>query len=122
MKGPHCQTLLEKKTQELGIILQQKKLATLSPQESLAIVQELAPNLRANIVYNNGAKNRQMLKGHLPIFYLDENQTKIPPEFVIPKEKSLQNSSRTKRSDKKLSPEVFLPAIRAHRYLKKPVI
>ena len=114
---------LQQKGNDYGIQQQIQKVGSLNNAEQLAIVQNLAPNLRANIVYpTNNLKNkietpdRQMIKGHMPIFYPENNNNELP-YFKPPKEKNTLNKRANKRSDSKLDPEVFLPAIRVHRYL-----
>lgn len=112
-----AQQMLEKHRQDQGIQHQLAKLQTLNPNEPLAIVQELAPHLRANILIKDGInETRFMLKGSLPIFYLDEPSLPTLPEFIPPEEKKEKNKNRQIRSDVRLDPEPFLPAIRVHRY------
>jgi hypothetical protein len=112
-----AQALLQKKGDDPGILIQLNKLSTLDLQEELAIVQELAPHLRANIVFGKEASfQRTMIKAPIPIFFPATSQSALP-KFSPPKEKSGKNESRSKRSDIKLDPIPFLPAIRAHRYL-----
>ena len=111
-----AQELLLKKGNDVGIEIQLQKLGTLAPNESLAIVQELAPHLRANIVFKkNQCIERTMIKGHIPIFFPCSKDTQYP-EFKAPTDKCEKSKERAKRSDEKLDPIVFLPAIRAHRY------
>lgn len=111
--------LLAAKRQDPGIILQLDKLRYLSPHKELAIVQELAPHLRANIVFRDPKTletERTMIKGPLPIFYPAEEDSNLP-FFVLPKEKQGKSKDRKMRSDVKIDPDVFLPALRAHKYL-----
>lgn len=113
-----AQMLLLKRGNDDGIQIQLQKLGTLHPNESLAIVQELAPHLRANVVFAHAKENvRLMIKGPIPIFFPATTSTPAP-QFTIPPEKQKKDSARMIRSDVKLDPLVFLPAIRAHRYLK----
>ncbi len=109
-----------KKSQELGIQLQLKKLATLSENTPLAIVQELAPHLRTNIVFNNpnGDKTRLMIKGSVPIFYPADLNTPLP--LFKPPSLKCDKHTREIRSDVQLDPIPLLPSIRAHRYLCIP--
>ncbi len=112
-----AQELLIKKGNDAGIEIQLAKLGMLAPNESLAIVQELAPHLRANLVYNQNAQvTRAMIKGPIPIFFPSDENTPYP-QFTPPSEKCDKDKNRSKRSDEKLDPDVYLPAIRAHRYL-----
>lgn len=113
-----AQTMLLKRGDDQGIQIQLQKLGALQPNESLAIVQELAPHLRANIVFMQPEGNiRMMIKGPIPIFFPAEASTPFP-QFTVPREKQEKNNTRMIRSDVKLDPLVFLPAIRAHRYLR----
>lgn len=113
-----AQSLLLKRGNDSGIEIQLKKLGSLAPNETLAIVQELAPHLRANIVFHlpEGDK-RIMIKGPIPIFFPAEPNAPYP-QFTAPVKKCDKNQMRSTRSDVKLDPQVFLPAIRAHRYLR----
>ncbi|MEY3182602.1 MAG: hypothetical protein RLZ35_587 [Pseudomonadota bacterium] len=116
-----AQQLLLKQGEEGRIAWQREKLAQLSQDEPLAIVQELAPHLRANIVFRDqatGISSRKMVKGPVPFFYLEEdvNNPATLPLFVPPREKKSKDKARPRRKDVKLDPNVFLPAIRAHRY------
>lgn len=113
-----AQELLLKKGLDTGIEIQLSKLSTLSANEPLAIVQELAPHLRANLVFkHNELCIRKMIKGPIPIFFPSENNSY--PQFTPPSEKCEKNKNRSKRSDERLDAIAFLPAIRAHRYLVK---
>jgi hypothetical protein len=110
-----CNMLAQKGT-HTHIEIQLKKCQMLPPNEPLAIVQELAPHLRANIVFEeNNQTKRMMIKGPLPIFFPAASQTPCP-EFKPPKEKQDKNKNRVIRNDVRIEPEVFLSAIRAHRY------
>lgn len=112
-----AQALLEKKGNDQGILMQIQKLSALPFHEPLAIVQELAPHLRANIVFPEGkTPHRLMIKGPLPIFFPCELQTPFP-DFKPPSEKIAKDKNRCVRSDVRLDPHPFLPAIRAHRYV-----
>lgn len=113
-----AQYMLMKKTQDAGIVNQLSLLSQLPNDETLAIVQELAPHLRANILLpeNDDEKTRVMVKGPIPIFF-PANATSQTPKFKPPGEKSFKNESRLTRKDARLDPKPFLPAIRAHRYI-----
>lgn len=110
--------LLEKKGSDEGILQQIRRCSQLSPQTPLAIVQELAPHLRANIVYGDKETGyeRQMIKAPLPIFFPANKITPLP-DYKASKMKELKNEARVIRADTKIDPTPFLPAIRAHRYL-----
>ncbi|MDB6096613.1 MAG: replication terminus site-binding family protein [Francisellaceae bacterium] len=108
--------LLVKHNQDIGIQTQLEKVKALPPHTPLAIVQELAPHLRANLIlpHNNEAK-RLMIKGPVPIFYLHNGMDL--PVFKVPGDKRGKDLSRPVRSDVKIDPQPFLPALRAHLYL-----
>lgn len=110
-----AQEMLLKKGDDVGIQIQLQKLQALPAHEQLAIVQELAPHLRANIVLNGDVATRLMIKGPVPIFFPCDLQTPYPA-FKIPQKKSLRDQNRSIRNDVRLDPTPFLPAIRAHRY------
>lgn len=109
--------LLLKQGNDYPIELQLNKLAALNPNEPLAIVQELAPHLRANVVLacEKDQERRVMVKGPMPIFYLAKAGEAFP-EIRPPGLKRGKNKERAVRSDVKLEAEAFLPSIRVHRY------
>ncbi len=111
--------LLQKQIVDAGIEHQLRLLQGLDANEKLAIVQELAPHLRANIVFPDAdGSKRLMVKGPIPIFYLFDEEMPLP-EFTPPGEKKGKNKDRMTRKDVKINPEPFLPAIRAYRYFKQ---
>ena len=113
-----AEVLLLKKTRDLGIELQLNKLKCLPKDEPLAIVQELAPHLRANVLFTdstNKTSYRKMVKG-LPVFYLYKELLPLP-SLRPPGGKKKRDDSKPRRKDVRLEADVFLPAIRAHRYL-----
>lgn len=117
-----ARSMLQKKKQDSGIEQQLRKLDTLNPNDNLAIIQELAPHLRANILTNddNGDYKRFMIKGSMPIFYVHESN-KTLPKFNFPddsKKIKTNDSVRKKRNDIKIEDAPFLPALHAHRYLE----
>lgn len=111
---------LQQKGNDYGIMQQIQKVECLKDSEKLAIVQNLAPNLRANIVYpeNNSLDipSRQMIKGHMPIFYPEVPYNELP-YFKAPKSKEDISFRENKRADSKIDTEPFLPAIRGFRYI-----
>jgi len=114
-----AQMLLLKKGDDLGVQLQLQKLSQHPFHEPLAIVQELAPHLRTNIVLDAHKNPRRlMIKGPLPIFFPCQPTTPYP-HFTPPARKKGRDLNRSVRSDVKLDPVPFLPAIRAHRYKEK---
>lgn len=110
-----AQEMLLKRGEDPGILMQLQKLSSLPQNEQLAIVQELAPHLRANIVLSGKTPSRLMIKGPVPIFFPCDSQTPYP-HFKPPLKKSLRDENRSIRKDVRLDPSPFLPAIRAHRY------
>lgn len=111
---------LEKRGRDVGIQMQLQKLAYLNSHEPLAIVQELAPHLRANIVFNEeNIEKRTMIKGPIPIFFPGTAKTPYP-SFTPPYKKQGRNQNRSLRSDVRLDPVPYLPAIRTHRYINPP--
>lgn len=107
--------LLNKKGNDLGIQKQIEKVLALPQGECIAIVQELAPHLRTNIIYPGAGESveRIMMKGSLPLLYPAQLGEDLP--MVIPP-KQIKISERQVRADLKIDPDVFLPAIRGHRY------
>lgn len=111
-----AERLLRQKGSSEGIERQRERLSTLSPHESLAIIQELAPHLRANLVFQFAQETqRMMIKGPMPILFPATPQTPYP-SFKPPKDKQGKNKNRLIRNDVKIDPTPFLPSIRAHRY------
>ena len=114
-----AEALLLKQGNDIGIVIQLSKLRALSIDTPLAIVQELAPHLRANIVLatDTSKTTRIMVKGPVPLFYLYEEALPLPT-LKPPGEKKGKKTDRSIRSDVKLDPEPFLPAIHVHQYFK----
>ena len=111
---------LSKRRANPSIDFQLQKLSGLNPKEPLAIVQELAPHLRVNVVFSptDAAQIRMMVKGPVPLFFEAGAHTELP-RFTPPTEKKGKDAARPRRSDVKIDPEPFVPAIRAHRYREK---
>lgn len=106
--------LLKNKGDDLGIQSQIQLVEALKANESIAIVQDLAPHLRTNIVYERAEVNeRVMTKGSLPLLY-PAQPGEVLPKIIPPK--PVKNAERQKRADTIIDPEVYLPAIRGHRY------
>lgn len=111
-----AQEMLSKQYRDAGIEQQIRLLQGLDPNEKLAIIQDLAPHLRANIVLPDGNDSKRlMVKGPVPIFYLMSDDPTLP-EFIPAGAKRGKDKDRMVRKDVKINPEPFLPAIRAHRY------
>jgi hypothetical protein len=117
-----AELMLTKHSRDAGIERQLKLLQGLDPNEKLAIIQELAPHLRANIVMPSAdGTQRIMVKGPVPIFYLMNDNAALP-DFTPPGSKRGKDKERIIRKDVKIDPEPFLPAIRAHRYKKSEIL
>ncbi len=115
-----AEEMLSKKGKIPAIEMQLQKLQSLSPREPLAIVQDLAPHLRANLVFQQeNALERHMIKGPLPVFFPCTVETPRP-QFNPPLPKQEKDATRSKRCDIKIESTPFIPAIRAHRYIQKP--
>lgn len=112
-----AEALLLKQASHPAVELQLNKLYTLNPTEPLARVQNLAPHLRANVVFepSKGDQKRLMVKGAVPLFYLSE-VPHLLPQIKPPGKKKGRNLNRPIRRDVKLEPTAFLPTIRVHRY------
>ena len=109
---------LQKNSRNTNLEMQIQKLRSLPNYEKLAIVQNLAPHLRANIVMPEASSvTRFMVKGPVPFFYLDSSNQPLP-DIVPPGEKRKRDKDRPIRQDVKIEKEPFLPEIRAHRYIK----
>lgn len=108
---------LARRADDPSIQWQLERLNALSPSEPLAVVQELAPHLRTNLVVPTSEREdgRMMLKGAVPLFFPLAPGDEIP-DFKPPTEKKGRAEGRPTRSDVKLDPEVYIPALRAHRY------
>lgn len=120
-KSEAIEKLKRQRANQEIINLQLQKLARISDNEMLAIVQELAPHLRSNIVFtHNTTTKRIMLKGAMPIFYPYDNDNNLP-KFKPPGDKK-QGNGRNLRKDVKLEDKPFLPSIHAFRYKEREMI
>ena len=90
----------------------------MSINEPLAIVRNVAPHLRANIIYSeNGNIKRVMMHGSMPFFYPATDEYLLP-ELTPPDVKQVHVTGKSCRSDVKLESEPFLGIICAHRYFR----
>jgi len=113
-----AEQLLIRQGRDVGIERQLSKLHTLRDEEPLAIVRNLAPHLRANVVFRKGNDiKRIMVKGAVPIFY-PTTQGDVLPALYPAFEKQGRKEDRAIRLDVKLESLPFLQAIHAHRYLE----
>lgn len=118
----------EKKLIALGeekehIQVQLNKLKDLAHNEILAQIQKQAPVVRANLVFKklDNEKNisetiRKAMNVSLPIL-IPQSSNQPLPQFNEISLTPPPERTRQQRSDFKISDEVFLPSIRAHRYL-----
>jgi len=112
-----AKNMLAKQGTDDKIKQQMKKLSTLSDNEVLAVVQELAPHLRANVLFKTlQCSERKMFKGPVPIFFPFQASEPFP-QVKPPKSKQTRDSNRLQRNDTKLEAEPFLPTIHVHRYM-----
>lgn len=117
------QKLLNIGEEKEHIQVQLNKLKSLAHNEVLAQIQNQAPVVRANLVYKkiDGEKNisetiRKAMNVSLPILIAQQEQ-ELLPSFNQISEQPPEQRTRQQRSDYKISHQVFLPSLRAHRYL-----
>lgn len=111
-----AQILLEKfNYQDTHIKMQLEAVAKLKADTPLAQVQQLAPIMRANLVFeHNGKVSRKALNASLPLL-INSSDGQLPiynPQSLTPPEQRI----RLERSDQRLETEVFLPSIRVFKY------
>jgi hypothetical protein len=101
--------------QDKHINAQLSALSQLPSSTPLAQVQQLAPIMRANIVFEADQKVlRKAMNVSLPIIVASKNN-KLPifnPQSLTPPEQRI----RLERSDQQLESDVFLPSLRIYRY------
>ena len=102
-------------TESTHIKIQMERLASLQDNEPLARVQNQAPVLRANLVFDD--RKKRSMNVSLPLMFPSEGKRTLP-EFNIPLSEPPKHRSRLIRSDNKLEDDAFLPSIRVHRYIK----
>lgn len=105
------QALLALGEDKAHIKLQLQKLRQLPAHQNLAQMQNLAPVVRANIVFEN---SRKAMNAPLPLFIPDTG--KGLPKFNKIELTPPEQRSRKVRADVKVDPEPFLSSIRAHLY------
>lgn len=107
--------LLDLGAEKPHIQVQLAKLGQLPPGTLLAQVQQLAPVVRANLVYgDSGSETRKAMNVALPLFIPDTSAT-LPEHNRISPEPP-PGRTRQARGDQKLSAEPWLPSLRAHTY------
>lgn len=105
-----------KRLEKLGpdkphLIPQWQNLASIKDNEPLALVQNLAPIMRANILFSSGI--RKAMNVALPLFFPKDSTF---PAFAAPTQEAPEQRTRSKRSDNRLEDYPFLPSIRVYRY------
>jgi hypothetical protein len=102
-----------------SILQELAKLEALPEGENLAIVKPAHVHPRVNLVFSeaDGRVRRTQKRGVLPIFYPTQKNSPLVRLRPLADE-SPPIGERLKRSDVRVDPEVFLPSIHAHRYLK----
>ncbi|AJQ95311.1 DNA replication terminus site-binding protein [Gynuella sunshinyii] len=93
------------------IKVQYDRLGSLPDTEVLALVQNLSPIMRANILYGNG--ERTAFNVALPIFFPREQGM---PAFSIPDSLPPEKRQRKIRNDNQLEEDPIAPSIRVYRY------
>lgn len=93
----------------------QAQLATLGnlrPGTKLAQVQDLAPIMRANLLYADG--RRKAMSVSLPLMFADDGQGL--PDFNDVSCEPPRHRTRQARADKRLTAEPLLPSLRVYGY------
>lgn len=102
------------------IEIQLKKLASLPPNEPLALVHKQSPQLRANVHFaeiDDAPPPRSLaFNSSLPIIVAPDPRTGLLPSLRTPPSEPA-NHQRERRKDAKVDVEPFLPSINVHRYL-----
>ena len=93
------------------IRIQYEKLASLPDTETLALVQNLSPIMRTNILFGNG--ERTAFNVALPIFFPNDHGM---PSFSVPEPTPPEKRQRKIRNDNQLEDEPIAPSIRVYRY------
>jgi len=98
------------------IVTQLAQLGNLPANTPLARVQNQAPTMRANFMFDDSVEPQRLaMNVSLPVLFLDEEDKGLPvhnvPEFEAP-----EIRKRAVRSDRKIEDEPFLPSIRTHLY------
>jgi len=105
----------------IHIQIQLNAVRSLSPTYELAIVQSLAPHIKANFIFIDLNSNNKIIRKTstpaLPIVILQQKKhIETLVNFTL--EPSPEKRTRKTRSDKLLDDDVFLPSIRAFKYKK----
>ncbi len=115
--GEAEQMLLELDCAQPHVQRQLEALGRLQPGERLAQVQQLAPVMRANIVWKEArGVTRKARNCALPLLFPYQPGQPFP-QHNRPAPTPPPQRRRIVRSDNQLDPVVFLPSLRIHRYL-----
>tara|TARA_R110002051_G_scaffold309855_2_gene382718 strand:- start:5258 stop:6133 length:876 start_codon:yes stop_codon:yes gene_type:complete len=104
-------------TEAPHIRLQLQKLAGIPSSEPLAVVQDLTPQMRANVFFQEPLEDgrlRRAMNLPLPLFVPSANG--LLPNHNQPLPYPKKQRVRSVRRDLKLEDTPFLPSIRVHRY------
>lgn len=99
-----------------NIMIQKRRLSTISPHEKLVLSRQMKPYSAVNVSTSKDASGLSTtVKMHtsLPVIYLYDE--KFPRPMVI-HAKARKRRSQACRNDKKIEDTPFLPAISAYRY------
>ncbi|ASP39759.1 DNA replication terminus site-binding protein [Bacterioplanes sanyensis] len=106
------QKLLDMGEYKPHIQAQLHTLGNLRPGTRLAQVQELAPIMRANLLYPDG--RRKAMSVSLPLMFIDDGHGL--PEFNDVASEPPSGRTRQARADQRLSSEPLLPSLRVYSY------
>lgn len=110
--------LLKMDTSQVHIQRQIEAVGRLRPGDMLAQIQTLAPVIRANMIWKEQDQLIRKAKNtSLPILVALNPANPILPEYNEPPLSPPESRSRLERNDLKIDPDLFLPSLRAHRYL-----
>lgn len=99
------------RAERLGLHEEAAQLAALPPDTPLARVRPVPPHPRANLVYADGT--RRQVRAVLPILYTDPSGMPLP-RHQGPGPCAIRE--RLPRLDRRIEPDVWLPALHLHRY------
>ncbi|GGY41146.1 hypothetical protein GCM10011297_12690 [Bacterioplanes sanyensis] len=94
------------------IQMQLQTLGNLRPGTRLAQVQDLAPIMRANLLYPDG--ERKAMSVSLPLIFIDDGSGLPAFNQITPEPPS--GRTRQSRGDRRLSDELLLPSLRVYGY------
>ncbi|WP_432473288.1 hypothetical protein [Amphritea sp. HPY] len=110
--------LMKMDTSQTHIQRQIEAVGRLRPGDLLAQIQTLAPVIRANMLWKEQDQLIRKAKNiSLPILVALNPANPVLPEYNEPPLSPPDTRSRLERNDLKIDPDLFLPSLRAHRYL-----